>query len=94
MTMTHKEITAHFRNRLKIEKIKAKVKMNEACGIKYVTIVVPAFETRFTAQEIKIIGIIAQVLKLTDARKSEIDLDNMVQLTGKIQWDFEFHKNI
>lgn len=91
MVMSHKEATTHFRNRLKAAKIKARVKMNEACGIKYITIVTPTYEARFTSDDLKEIGIIAQVLKLTSARGSEIDLDHIQLLTGKGQFDFEFH---
>lgn len=93
MTLTHKEITTHFRKRVKAAGINARIKMNEACGVKYVTVAVPSYEARFTSEELNEIGIIAQVLKLTGARGSEIDLSNIVQLTGKTQWNFEFHGN-
>lgn len=91
MTMTHKEITNHFRKRVKAAGIAARVKMNEACGIKYVTVVTPNYEARFNSDHLREIAIIAQVLKLTGARGSVIDLNNITQLTGKTQFDFEYH---
>ena len=66
--MSHKELTSHIRNRIKAAGIKARVKMNADCGTKYITVVTPSFDARFTSEEIKTICTIAQCNKLTYVR--------------------------
>ena len=91
--MNHKEMTAHIRNRLKAHKLNARVKMSEACGIKYITVVTKNYGSSWTEQESREIAICAQVNGLTMAQGSEIDIENFVQtscFTG-CQRNFEFH---
>jgi hypothetical protein len=91
MMSKHTEMTKHIRNRIKAANIKAKVHMYSACGVNYICIVAPTYESWFTADEIEKISIIAQVNKLTGARGSAIDVSRNRQLIEKEQWDFEFH---
>jgi hypothetical protein len=88
---THKEITKHIRGRLKAHKVPARVKMNDFCGKTVVTIVTPTYDFRWTPEQLREIGICAQVNKLTRAQGMPIDLDVLVQLTGLNQINFEFH---
>jgi hypothetical protein len=86
--MNHKEITAHIRRRLAASGIKAKCKMAEACGLRSVEVVVPSYEARFTAEEIREIALIAKVNGLTGARGATINPEHEALLTEKIQWSF------
>lgn len=87
----HKTMTAHIRKRLKAEGIKARVRMCKACGVRSIQVIVPSYESRFTADEIEMIAFICKVNGLTGARRSEIDPQHERLLTGKHQWEFEFH---
>lgn len=89
--MTHKEMTAHIRKRIKIAKIPARVKMNEWCGRRVITVVTPTYEFRWGADQLKTIGAIAKTNNLTGAQNSPIDIDNTARLTGATQLNFEFH---
>lgn len=91
MALTHKERTKHIRGRLKAAGIKAKCRLYEACGTRYISVVTPEYGKYFTPEQLKEIGIIAQVNGLTGARGSSIDLENIVQMTGQDQFNFEFH---
>lgn len=88
---THKEMTKHVRDRLKAHKVPARVKMNDFCGQAVITIVTPSYEYRWTVEQIREIGICAQVNGLTSSRGMPIDLINITQLTGLTQHNFEFH---
>jgi len=90
--MNHKEMTAHIRNRLKAQNVPARVKMLDACGVRYVTIVTPTYEFRWNAEQAKAIAICVSVNKLTCARGMAIDIDHVAQvLQNTTQYDFEFH---
>ncbi len=89
--MSHLEMTKHIRGRVAAAGIKARVLKTTCCGVRYIKVVVPAADATWTPAEIETIGIIGQVNRLTFARKSPIDLENLRQLTGKTLFDFEYH---
>jgi len=86
--MTHKEMTAHIRNRIKAAGIKAKCKMSEYCGCKVITVAVPSFNARFTPDQIREFCMAAKANGLTFSQGLEIDPDQEAQLTEKMQWNF------
>ena len=88
MNLTHKEMTAHLRKRIKVAGIKARVDMSEACGVKYIRVFVPAHDVTFTDAEQREIRFIAKCNKLTRARGEEIDVERM---TDPMSMHFEFH---
>jgi hypothetical protein len=83
--LNHKEMAAHLRKRIRQSGISARVKMNESCGYKYITVVVPCYGEEFTESEQREIRHIAKCNKLTRVRGSEINVDRM---TDPIQMDF------
>ena len=89
--MTHKEMTANIRKRLKVEGVKARVDMIEACGVKCIRVFVPAFDATFTDEEQRKIRFIAKLNRLTRARRSEIDVERM---TDPKSMHFEFHADL
>lgn len=89
--MTHAEMAKHIRNRLKHEGIKAKCSIYTSCGTRYIRIVTPEYGSYFTAQQLEKIGVIACVNKLTNARGEPINMEILIQMTKKDQFDFEFH---
>ena len=86
--MSHKELTAHIRERIKKAGIKARVCMNYSCGSRVIQVVTPSYESRFTSGEIVRFCTIALANGLTFVRGLPIDLDVQAQLTGATQWDF------
>jgi len=90
-TLTHKEMTAHIRSRIKAEGIPANVKMLNYCQVKGIAIYGKTYETRFTSEQCREIALIAQVNHLTKARGGVIDLDLEAQLTDSNLKHFEFH---
>lgn len=89
--LTHKEMTAHIRKRIKAEGIKARVRLYTACGTRYIQVFTPTYESRFAADEIEKFCVIASVNKLTCAQGAAIDEKHERVLTGKQTWNFEFH---
>lgn len=89
--MTHKEMTASIRKRIKVAGIKARVDMAEACGVKYIRVFVPKFDATFTDDEQRKIRFIAKLNRLTRARRSEIDVERM---TDPQSMHFEFHADL
>lgn len=90
--MNHKEITAHIRKRLKHANVPCRVIKDESCGVKFVKVVVPAYETRWTSEQLSQIGLIATVNKLTFVQNMPVhDKETMSQLTGATQFDFVFN---
>lgn len=75
--LSHKELTAHFRNRLKVAGIKARCKMQTYCGQRVISVAIPAPDARFTDDEQRIIRTIAQVNGLTWAMGLPIDDERM-----------------
>lgn len=89
--MTHKEMTAHIRGRIKKAGIRARVKMNQPLkgwpgGI---TIDTPTFEAEFTADEARVIAEIAIANGLTKTRGMPIDLE-IATMTGNKGQSFEY----
>lgn len=91
MSLTHKEMTKHVRGRLKASGIKARCRLYEACGVRCIQISTPEYGKHFTPDQLREIGVIAQVNGLTDARRSPIDMDIIVQMTKLDTFTFEFH---
>lgn len=87
-TMSHKEMTSHIRKRVAASGIKARVMMRKYCGVRGISVVVPAYEIQFTESEQRKIRLIAKVNGLTRARGMEIDIERM---TDPAQVNFEFH---
>jgi len=75
MTNEHTAKAKHFRKRLSAYGISARCRAFTSCGVKYVQINVPAYETEFTDQEQGQILIIAKTIGLTLSRGMEINLD-------------------
>jgi hypothetical protein len=75
--LPHKEMTAHFRNRLKVAGIKARCKMLTYCGEQVIAVAVPTPAGRFTDAEQRVIRTIAQVNGLTRAQGLPIDIERM-----------------
>lgn len=76
-TSTHKELTAHLRDRIKKAGIKACCSLQTYCGEQVIRVSVPKYDAQFTEDEQRTIRTIAQVNGLTFARGSAIDLDRM-----------------
>lgn len=89
-TMTHKEMTAHIRSRLKAEKIKARVRMDAATfGLPpSIYVDTPAFDARFTAEEARRIAEIAVANRLTLTRGAPVDVE-IAEQTGSVGFCFE-----
>jgi aerobic-type carbon monoxide dehydrogenase small subunit (CoxS/CutS family) len=87
-TRSHKEITAHIRKRLKAAGIKAKCKMQSYCGSDTVMVAVPAYEARFTSEQIREFVTAAKVNGMTGCRGIELDIEHEASLTEKMQWNF------
>ena len=75
--LTHKELTAHLRKRIKIAGIKARVDMMETCGCKAIRVFVTAPELEFNESEQREIRHIAKCNGLSWVRGMEIDVDQM-----------------
>ena len=82
--LTHKELAAHVRGRVAQAGIKARVKMRP--GV--ISVVVPAYDARFSADEIETICVIAQASHLTFVQGMPVIPPQQAQLTGRQQWDF------
>lgn len=72
-TLTHKEIAAHLRDRLRFEGIQARVQMRSYCGEKVVAVAPTTYEGRFTHDEQRTIGAIADVNGLSFSQGMAID---------------------
>lgn len=83
--MSHKEITAHIRGRIKHAGIKARVRLYEACGSRFIQIAGITPDAEFTDEQQREIRIIAQVNGLTLSRGMPIDIE---QMTNPKQFDF------
>jgi hypothetical protein len=80
--MTHKEMTKHLRNRLKVAGIKARVAMCDSCGQPIIKVHPVSAEARFSDDEQRTIRHIAECNKLTRARGMEIDVERMTDPFG------------
>ena len=84
--LTATQMAAHIRKRIKLEGIKARVRVSPATAA--VQVIVPAHDARFTSDECRMIAFIAKCNKLTMVRGDAIDVDLHAQLTGAMQFDF------
>ena len=89
--MSHKEAASTIRREIKAAAIVAKVWMQTVCGTKVISVAVPEFDVEFSSDEIRAIVAVAKSNGLTGVRKSELNLTHEAQLTGKKQWNFEYH---
>jgi hypothetical protein len=80
--MTHKEMTARIRNRIKQAGVKAKVSMQDICGSAVIYVRVPSYGITFSDEEQRTIRFIAKVNKLTWVQGQEIDVDRMTDPEG------------
>ena len=91
--MTHKEMTAHIRNRLKAQRIPARVRLYTACGTRYIQVNTVAYEARWSDEERRAIAICADVNGLTGAQGGKIDPELEAQLSHRQAFDFEYRAN-
>lgn len=89
--LTHKEMTKHIRGRLKAQRIPARVKMNEWCGRRVITVTTPSYDFQWSAEELAGIALCAKVNRLTEAQGHPIEVAHIACLIGKGQFNFEFH---
>lgn len=94
MALSHKDMTKHFRGRLKHAKIKARCNKEVTCGVQVIRISAPQHDVVFSNQETIRIYEIAMANKLTGSRGS--DLAEMRDLAIKHKWErnafvFEYH---
>lgn len=89
--MNHKERTAHLRKVLKAHGPAARVSKYESCGVKWIKVSVPSYDSRFTADELEQVALAARSNHLTFARGMEITVDHMRKMTGRQQFDFVFN---
>ena len=80
--LTHKELTAHIRNRIKVAGIKASVRKQAYCGDKVIRVDPVAYEISFTHAEQATIGSIADVNGLTFTMGAKITTANDVHGSG------------
>lgn len=81
--MTHKQMTAHIRARIKVAEIDARVKTHEASGCLWIHVSVPTFDTRFSPEEQRTIQQIAKTNRLTLVQGIEIDVDRVLDMPGQ-----------
>lgn len=90
--MNHKEITAHIRKRLKHAAVPCRVMMDESCGYKYVKVVTPTYDARWTPEQLRTIGLVAMVNKLTFVNGMPVHGESTImKLTEANQFDFVFN---
>ena len=87
--LSHKEMTAHIRNRIKQSGIKANVRMQDSCGDKVIQVNIIEYGLEFTNEEQREIRHIAKCNKLTWVRQMEIDTEQMTN-----PFDFNFHYGV
>ena len=90
MSMTHKEMTAHIRSRIKAAGIKSRVIGQRICNENRITIATPSYAARFTSAELREIAIIASSNRLTMVMGVAIDLNTIDQLTGANEFVFVY----
>jgi len=87
--LTHKEMTAHIRNRIKQRGIKANVRMQVSCGDKVIQVNTIEYGLEFTNEEQREIRHIAKCNNLTWVRQMEINVEQMTN-----PFDFNFHYEV
>lgn len=91
MALTHKEMTAHIRKRLKVAGVKARVRMQDFNGHRMIQVSTPAYDKRFSSAQLDQLATIVMANGLTLIRGAKIDPEVLVQLTGSTDFNFEFH---
>jgi hypothetical protein len=89
--MTHKEMTAHIRSRLKAAGIPAKCSMQVTCGSLHIYVRPVSYVARWTAEQTAAIFRLAHANRLTLVRGMEIDERHMSGEIPSIDTWFEFH---
>lgn len=87
--LTHKEMTAHLRKRIKHEGIKARVYMQEYCGCYVIAIDPPVFEVEFSEDEQRKIRTMAVTNGLTLVQGMPINIEQMTDYKG-FRFYFQF----
>jgi hypothetical protein len=82
---SHKETTAHIRQRIAKAGVKASVSKYNSCGTSWIRVAVSKHELNFTPLEQTAIKIIAKSNGLTKSRGLEIDINSS---TNPQQFDF------
>jgi len=85
---THKEVTAHIRQRIAKAGVKASVSKYTSCGVHWVHVSATKPDANFTPLEQTAIKIIAKSNGLTKARGLEIDIHSS---TNSQEFHFVFH---
>lgn len=86
--LSHKEMTAHIRGRIKHEGIQARVRLYESCGSLFIQVFGTTYEQDFTDDEQGTIRTIAVVNSLTWVQGMPIDIE---QMTNPKQFNFQFN---
>ena len=89
MTLSHKEITKHFRNRLKINGVKARVRMLNTCGDKVIQVNATEYGKEFTEDEQRIVRQTAVNNGFTLVNGLPIDVEQMTN-----PYDFNSRYNV
>lgn len=85
--LSHKEMTAHIRRRIKAYGIKANVRMQDCCGgAKVIQVNTPEYGLEFTEEQQRSIRHIASVNRLTWVKGLPIDVEQMTN-----PFDFNFY---
>lgn len=84
--MINKTAAAAIRAAIKGEGFAAKVRVSP--GGDAVQVIVPAYEARFTADQIETFCRAALGLGMTFVQRLPIDIAHQRQMTGRQQWDF------
>ncbi len=92
--MTHKEMTAHIRGRLKAAGIPAHCKMKSYCGYLIVSVSTVSYESKWTTEQGAAIALIAKVNGLRQSQGHEI---YDVYLSGQVvlqEYHFYFYPEL
>ena len=88
--MTHKEMTAHIRGRLKHEGIPARCRLLDVCGMLSIQVFGKTYETKFTREQGFLIGRIARVNGLTFVRGLPVTEEHCANVAPGAHYDFYF----
>jgi len=85
-----KQMTAHIRNRLKHERIPARVRMVTSCGCSMIQVFGVTHDARWTPEQLAMIGRIARVNGLTFVRGIPVTEEHCAQMTDRAFFEFEY----
>lgn len=80
--LSHKEMAAHLRSRIKHEGIKARVYMLEFCGCHVIAVDPPSFGAEFSEDEQRKVRMMAVINGLTLSEGMPIDVEQMTNYKG------------